>query len=222
MAVADFAYQANHALARWRVKPVGRLGQNDKLWPMHNRLREFRQLLHAERIGLDISITRFAETDIEKSFMRSLKRSVGWQAGQLAHQADEMDAGHFGDERIALRHIADEGAYLFRSGHDVLAEDVRRAACRRMKAEQGMYERRFPCAVWPKQTDSAASQLRAQVLEDGLLSELNTQFVQVNYRFHNLRASLLAICLKVSCGLAVVQGVDAHTVIGDVNRVTLI
>src|SRR5688572_31467328 len=63
---------------RW-IEPVGWFVKEDQLWTMNDRLCEFGQLLHSERVGLETSITGFAESDVKQCFVcsRSEERRVG-------------------------------------------------------------------------------------------------------------------------------------------------
>ena len=106
--VANLANHLDHSLTRRRIQPVRRLVEEDHLRPMHNRLRQLRQLLHAERERIQIAIARFTKTDKEQRFVRAFERGCWPQPRKLGHQAHEMYARHLGDERVALRHIADE------------------------------------------------------------------------------------------------------------------
>ncbi len=82
-----------------------------------------------------------------------------------------MDAGHFCDERIALRHITDGGTHLLRIARDVLTEDVRRSRSRRVKAQQCVDERSLTRTIRTKQTDRPAVQRTGQGLQDWTLAE---------------------------------------------------
>ena len=49
-AVANLAYQFDHAQARRRIESVCRFVEKDQFWTMNDRLRELGELLHAERV----------------------------------------------------------------------------------------------------------------------------------------------------------------------------
>ena len=76
---------------------------------MHNCLRQFRQLFHPQRKGIKVTITRFAETDKKQRLVRALQSGRRTQSGEFSHESHEMDARHFGDKRIALGHVSDQG-----------------------------------------------------------------------------------------------------------------
>ena len=49
--VSNLADHADHALSRRRIEPVRRFVENQQLGPVDDRLRQLRQLLHAQRVG---------------------------------------------------------------------------------------------------------------------------------------------------------------------------
>ena len=61
----------------------------------------------------------------------------------------EVDARHFGDERIALRHVTDGCTYLLCIRVMSCPKICGRARSRGMKAEQGVDERSLARAVGP-------------------------------------------------------------------------
>src|SRR6185437_10113392 len=75
--IAHFLHQTNHALARGRIETVGGLIEDEQLRPMHDRLRELRELLHTERICAELAITRFSQSDVKESLMRTFERHGG-------------------------------------------------------------------------------------------------------------------------------------------------
>ena len=166
---------------------------------MNDRLREFGQLLHAQRISIETAITRFAEADVEQRFVRAFERGFRRQARQLGHQPHEMHRAHLRDERIALRHVADQRSDLFRVGADVLAEDVGGAGRRRMKAEQRVNQRGLAGAVRPEQADRASAQFAvAGRLRIGARRREN---LQINHRGVMTREGI-AVRLRIDtdCG----------------------
>ncbi len=56
---------------------------------MGDRLRQLGELLHAERVGLELAVARLAEADVEQRLVRALERGLGRQPGELGHHADE-------------------------------------------------------------------------------------------------------------------------------------
>ena len=69
------------------------------------------------------------------------------QAGEFGHQADEVYAGHAGDEGIVFGHVAEHAADVLGFGADIFAEDAGGAGGGLMEAEQGIDERRFSSAI---------------------------------------------------------------------------
>jgi hypothetical protein len=120
----------------------------------------------SRKISVETAIARLAEAYVEERFVSAFESSLGRQAGQLTHQPHEVNGAHLGDERIALRHVADQRADLFGFVGNVEAEDVRSAGRRLMKSEQRVNERGFAGAVGTEQTDCFATQVAAQVLQD--------------------------------------------------------
>src|SRR5688572_28437684 len=92
-----------------------------------------------------------------------------------------MDSAHFGDERIPLRHVADQGSNLFSFVRNVQPEDLRSAGRSLMKAEQSVDERSFAGAVGTEQADGCATQIAAQVLQDLPATKRNAEAMQVDY-----------------------------------------
>ncbi len=164
-AVANLSNQLDHSQSRRRIETIGWFVEKDQLWTMNDRLREFRKLLHAQRIRFEPAITRFAESNIEQRFVRTFQCSFGRQPGQFGHQANEMHCAHLCDERIALGHVADQRLDLLCLVDDVVAEDLRSAGGRRMKPKQRVDERCLAGAVWTEQTDCFAAQIAAQIFQ---------------------------------------------------------
>ena len=93
--LANLANQLDQAFARRRIHPVGRLVQNQDFRAMRNRLRQLRQLLHAERVSAHRPVSRFAQAHIHESLMGPLHRLFGRKSGYLRHVANESNTGHF-------------------------------------------------------------------------------------------------------------------------------
>ena len=75
-AVADLLDQADHPLAVRRVEAVGRLVEEQQLRPVDDRLGQLGQLLHAQRVGLELAVARLAETDVEQRLVGPLEGLV--------------------------------------------------------------------------------------------------------------------------------------------------
>src|SRR5688572_23737073 len=170
-AVANLANKRDHPAARRRIEAIGGLVEDDKLGPVHYRLRQLCKLLHPERVAVDGPVTRFAEADKKKSFVCPLEGMVRRDARKLRHQTNKMNARHFGDERIPLRHVTDGRTYLLRITRDVLPENVRRPGSRRMKAEQSVDKRSLTRTVRPQQADSAPVERARQRFQDRAFAE---------------------------------------------------
>ena len=151
---------------------------------MYDGLRELRQLLHAERVGVERAVTSFAQTDVEQRFVCPLKRGFRRKAREFRHERNKANAAHPGDERITLRHVADGGTNLLRSCGDVLAEDARRSRGSGVESEQRMNQRGLPRAVRPEQPDGTPAQRAAQIFEHLAFAELYAQPVKFDYRVH--------------------------------------
>src|SRR5437764_11538229 len=100
--VTDLANELNHAIARRRIQAVRWFIEKDQLWPMSDRLRELRKLLHAQRVRSQFAIPHFAQAYIEQRFMRPFESLVGRQSRELCHVTNETHAGKIGDKSIAL------------------------------------------------------------------------------------------------------------------------
>src|SRR6185369_3676008 len=105
--VANLPDEFDHSLTRRRIESVGWLVQKDQSRPVDDCLREFGELFHAERISAELAITRFAQSYVEERFVRAFKRGFGRQTRQFSHQANEVNASHVGNERVALGHVTD-------------------------------------------------------------------------------------------------------------------
>ena len=123
-AVADLANKRDHPATRRRIEAVGRLVEDDKFRPVHDRLCEFGELLHPERVTVDRPVAGFAEADEKESFVCTFESVISGNARELRHQTHEVNARHFRDERVALRHIPDRRPHLLRIRRDVLPEDA--------------------------------------------------------------------------------------------------
>ena len=144
---------------------------------MHDRLRQLRQLFHAQRKRVQVSIARFAQADIKERFVGALERRGRRQPGKLSHEPHKMHARHLGDERIALRHVADQRFDLICVAANVAIENARRAGRGRMKTEQGVNQRGLAGAVWSEQANRAPAQLTAQVLQNRPPAKANAEAV---------------------------------------------
>src|SRR5215213_92580 len=148
---------------------------------MNDRLCEFRELLHAQRISLKTSITRLAESDVEERLVRAFQSGFRRQPRQLAHQSDEVNCIHLRDKRVALGHVANQRSDLFGLIGDVHAEDVCGTGGRRVKSEQRVNQRRLARAIWSEQTDRFPTQIAAKVFQDCPATESNAEAVEVDH-----------------------------------------
>src|SRR6185503_20522507 len=101
-----------------------------------------------------------------------------------------MDRVHLRDERIALRHVANQRFDLLGIVRDVVAEDLCGAAGGLMKSEQRVNQRGLAGSVGTEQTDSFTTQIAAQVFQNLPAAERYAETVQVDNR--RLRGSQLS------------------------------
>ena len=99
--------ELEHAPAGGGIEAVGRFVEHDQLRSVHDRLGELRHLLHPERVGPELAVTRLAEPDVEQHLVGLLERGFRRKAGELGHLAHEGDRRHVADERVVLGHVAD-------------------------------------------------------------------------------------------------------------------
>src|SRR6185295_8397416 len=131
--VADVADQLQHALAGRGIEPVGRLVEKEEPGTVNQGLGELGELLHAERVGLDLAVPGFAETDVEERLVGPLERPLGGKARELAHQPADGP----------------------RLRPDVVAEDAGGPRGGWVEAEKGMEQRRLAGAVRTQEPDAA-------------------------------------------------------------------
>ena len=91
---------------------------------MHDGLRQFGKLLHAERIGPEFAVAHLAESDVEKGFVRALHGMARREPGELSHIANEANARHVGNEGIILWHVTDQISDGLDIGTNIFAEDA--------------------------------------------------------------------------------------------------
>src|SRR5204862_6786774 len=120
------------------------------------------------------------QPDVEERLMGALQGLLGRQAGELAHEADEADTGHAGDEGVVLGHVAHQPADLLRSGLNVGAEDAGRPRRGRMEPEERVKKSRLAGAVGTQQADAAAGEGGVQSLEDWTPPELDLQALELD------------------------------------------
>src|SRR5262249_21286087 len=75
-AVPDLAYQVDHALTSRRVQPIGGLVKKNQTRAVHYRLRQLRQLLHAQRVRAELSVSGFSQADVKQRLVRALERRL--------------------------------------------------------------------------------------------------------------------------------------------------
>src|ERR1044071_825201 len=97
-----------------------------------------------------------------------------------------MHRAHFSDERIALRHVANQRLDVFRVVSDVETEDLRSACRGRMKSEQSVNQRGLACSVWTEQTDRFTTQIAAEVFQNLPAAERHAETVEVDHRWLNV------------------------------------
>ena len=60
-----FFDQFQHAQPRRWVQAIRRFVQNHEIRPVYDRLRQFRHLLHAQRVGAERTVPGFAQPDVD-------------------------------------------------------------------------------------------------------------------------------------------------------------
>ena len=96
---------------RWRaagIEAVGRLVEEQHLGAVHDRLRQLGELLHAQRVGLELAVARFAEADVEQA-PRACARAPPWAAGPAssAIMRTKRTAVRSAMIGVALGHVAE-------------------------------------------------------------------------------------------------------------------
>src|SRR2546423_7796270 len=185
-AIANLLNELNHALSSGRIQTVSRLVQKQETRSVYDGLRELGHLLHSERIRSQIAIPHFTEADVKKRFVRPLHRLLRRQPRDLRHHTDEPYAAHVGNERIVLRHIAEQRSDLTRLRADIESENSRSPGCRRMESEERSDQSGFPGAVGPQQSDRAAGQRSGELVEDGPAAKPDLEMIQRDYGIHVL------------------------------------
>jgi hypothetical protein len=169
MRTPEAAISRTRPSMRWRAegsRPFVGSSSKQQLRSVRNRLRELGELLHSERIGLELAVARLAEADVEQRLVRPFERRPRRQAGKLGHHAHEADRREAGDERLALRHVAETLPHRAGLGRDVAPEDARPAGRGRVETEDGVEQRGLAGAVGPQQTDHLAGERSRETLED--------------------------------------------------------
>ena len=179
--IPDLADQPQHPETRRRVETVRRFVQKQEARPVGDRLRQLEQLLHAQRIGLDVAVARLAQTDVEEDLVRALESRLGRQPRKLRHQPHETHAGDAGDEGVPLGHVADPPPEFPALGRDVHVEQAGGSRGWLVEAEQGVQERRLAGAVRPQQTDRPAREGASQLVQDLVPAESDAQTVEVDH-----------------------------------------
>jgi hypothetical protein len=147
----DVADQHQHLLAALRVESVRGLVEQQQLGVVHERLRELHALLHARRVGLEVSVARLAEPDVVEHLVRPADRLVAREARQLAGERDEGRSTHPGDVAVLLGHVAEAPPHLERLARRVLAERGHPPAVGCQEAEQRLEQRRLARTIRTEQ-----------------------------------------------------------------------
>ena len=171
----------DHALARDGIEAVGGFVEDEKLGAVCQGLRQLDELLHAERVGVDLAIAHLAEADVEQCFVRALQRICSGQPGELGHVADKSNAAHVADKRVVLRHVTDALADARAFLPCIDAEDARRAAGRSVETEQCVDERGLASAVRAEKTDGVTAQLAGQTVENGPTAQPHFEPIQFDH-----------------------------------------
>ena len=78
--IAHLADQLQHAIARRRVEAIGGFIEKDQTRAVDDSLRELGELLHAERVGAELAIARFAQANVKQRLVRAFERRIRRQA----------------------------------------------------------------------------------------------------------------------------------------------
>src|SRR5580692_7544285 len=221
--LTHFLDHADHALARRRIEAVGGFIQNNELGSVYDGLSQFGELLHAQRIGADLAVARFAQADVEEGFVRAFKRGLRRQSRQFAHETDERNRSHIGDKRVVFRHVADNAADLFGLGTDIVTEDASSTGGGLVETEEGINKCGLPGAVRAEKSDGPSRQGASEAFEDVSLAEAYSQSFQLNYRFHFLACVPRFFCTSMAfpriCGMAKVSRFSPKNVPVDCTRI---
>ena len=158
--------ELEHAPARGRIEAVGRFVEHDQLRSVHDRLGELRHLLHPERVGPELAITRLAEPDVEQHLVGLLERRFRRKAGELGHLAHEGDGRHVADERVVLGHVADARARFAHAVRAIEAENARAPGAGAEEPEQRQDQRGLARAVRAQQAHGLARARHAEAAGD--------------------------------------------------------
>ena len=158
--------ELEHAPAGGRIEAVGGFVEHDQLRSVHDRLGELGHLLHAERVGPQLAIARFAEPDVEQHLVGLLERGFRRKPGELGHLAHEGDRRHVADERVVLRHVADARARFAHAVRAVDTENARAPGAGAQEPEQRQDQRGLARAVRSQQAHRFARAGHAEAAGD--------------------------------------------------------
>src|SRR6185312_2091340 len=178
--LANLLNQLNHALPRNGVETVGGLVEDQQPRPMRQCLRQLGELFHPQRIAVYLAVPDLAQSNVEECFMRAFECLCRRQAGELSHEADEVNATHVADERIVLRHVSNAAADLRPVPVGVEAEDASCPTRRAVKAQQRVDQRRLAGSVRTKQPDRLAAQHAAESVEYGASTQPDLERIKFN------------------------------------------
>ena len=197
-----FLDELEHALAGGGVEAIGGFVEDDEFGAVDNGLRELGHLFHAERVGADFAVARFAEADVKENFVGFFESRGFGQARDFAHQAEEGDGGHVADERIVFGHVADAGFHFAGLGVAVETEDAGAACGGLVEAEEGLDQRGFAGAVGAQQADGFAGTGNAEAAGDSLENlppaKANAEGVDFDNCAHLARFPVMWACSIVS------------------------
>src|SRR5258708_1497210 len=157
--------------------------------------------------------------------MRTLQRRLRRQPRQFAHEADERNRGHVGDECVIFRHVANDTANLFYLGADIVAENGGGAAGGLIETEEGINESGLPGAVRAEKSDGSSGEGTRQAFEDFPLAETYRQSFEFNYRGHLIACDPSLFCTSMAfpriCGTARVSRFNPRKVPVEDTRIRL-
>ena len=113
--------------------------------------------------------------------MGPFESGIRREAGEFGGHADVRDGGHVRDERVVLRHEADEGADLAGIGSDVVPEDLGCTLAGFPEAQKGIDQGAFAGSVGTEEAYGEAPQFQVEPAKDFALADLYVQIGKFDY-----------------------------------------
>jgi hypothetical protein len=138
----------------WRLWVSQRRGFK-QLWVVHDGGGKFEPLFHARRIGLHLSVSRLAETDIIENFVGPLHGRPGGHADEFSRVSDKFDPFGSGEQAFILRCESDFSPDVQLSSPEIHAEDLPRSRIHGYKPQERADHRGFARSIRTEQSHSA-------------------------------------------------------------------